>query len=72
MDVTDGERVVNTRSLTESMMDRKHASSLARTAGAVLAAQVLFGCAVELKKNDWSGYKGPGAEYFQAEELSPF
>ena len=33
-------------------MDRKHTSSPARTAGAVLATLVLFGCAVELKKND--------------------
>lgn len=54
------------------MSDRKHASSHTKIACAFLSAQVLFGCAVELKKNDWSGYKGPGAEYFQAEELPPF
>lgn len=50
------------------MIEKKYAS-LAWIAGAVLGAQILLGCAVELKRHDWSEYTGPGAEYFHVEEL---
>lgn len=32
------------------------------------AVSVLVGCAIPVKRNDWSAYDGPGAEYFQREE----
>ena len=47
----------------------------ARSFGALSAlfcSLVILGCSVELRRNDWSSYTGPGAEYFQKEELPPF
>jgi ABC-type transporter lipoprotein component MlaA len=37
----------------------------------VLLATLALGCAHPVQRRDWSGYTGPGAAYFQREELSP-
>jgi ABC-type transporter lipoprotein component MlaA len=36
---------------------------------ALLALLWLAGCAHNTQRNDWSQYEGPGAKYFQMEEL---
>ncbi len=37
----------------------------------VLIAALALGCAHPVERRDWSGYDGPGARFFQAEELDP-
>ncbi len=43
----------------------------ARSATLALAAAFSLACAHTVERHDWSGYDGPGEQYFHAEELDP-
>jgi len=43
----------------------------ARTTALVLAAALALACAHSVERHDWSGYAGPGAQYFHTEEIDP-
>ena len=45
--------------------------SVARSTALVLAAALSLACVHTVERHDWSGYEGPGAQYFHAEEIDP-